>query len=496
MSDVENIFTAKDGSGFVQFEEGKEVFPIGECWDTADLPDPQVDSEPVQCWDANRQPKTVGESTTMPGKITLTFTGLSQKAASYLEKIKEAKCRFTLFLSQTKCGKKDIITNWERAYTFRKCRVVDNPIANAMMRESDDPTTSAFNITAWPGRIDHRLPVVTRISTTETAALNAIAGNSIDCGCYGSEHRPLCQDLVAAADTVAAAIPDVLVSADRGATWTSPATTFAAAESVICIAWMQIDKNTVRWFGVRDADAANPLEGWYTDDGAATATLPVIGATNNEAPTGGPALHVLDESHAWLVTDTGRVFVSTDGCASWTEQTTGLSASGGAALNAVHFANANIGYAVGDGDVIIVTTDGGTNWAAATATGTGDDLYTVHTFNEQRVIVGTDAAGGAGGLYMTYDGTTSWSRITHLDTTAAEAVNHVRFLADDLTGYLVSNVGGLGSVHHTIDGGWSWTKLSTPTNSGLNYIHVCNPNLAFVVGETNAATSMILQVEG
>jgi photosystem II stability/assembly factor-like uncharacterized protein len=68
---------------------------------------------------------------------------------------------------------------------------------------------------------------------------------------------------------------------------------------------------------------------------------------------------------------------------------------------------------------------------------------------------------------------------------------------DDLTGYLVKNTSApLGTVYKSIDGGFSWTAITTPTNSGLNSIYICQANSAFVVGEVNAATSFIARVNG
>jgi photosystem II stability/assembly factor-like uncharacterized protein len=65
----------------------------------------------------------------------------------------------------------------------------------------------------------------------------------------------------------------------------------------------------------------------------------------------------------------------------------------------VHFVDAQVGWAVGDGGTILNTSDGGTNWAAQTS-GTIKRLRSVHFTNAQ---VGW-AVGEDGTILKTCDG--------------------------------------------------------------------------------------------
>lgn len=491
-------FGSKDGAAFIQYEPGGEVYAVGNCVTVDSLPNPSTDSEPVFCFDDDRNYEVVAETLTPPGKPSLAVTTLVEEAASYLELVKEAGCPFNFYVTTALCGKKSVFLNYGRAWVYRNCRFSDDAINSPVMRDSDAMVEHAFSITGWPGRIDHRPLTFARIATTETAVLNDIQACARQCPSGCGEYIEMCEQLWVAADTVAAAIPDVLRSVDRGLTWTSPASGFAAGESVKAVSCIEVGGSVRRLVTVRDTDAGAALEVGYSDDNGVTWTMVAVGTTVAEAAVGGGSMFFLDPDHGWICTDDGRVFFSSDNAATWTDQTTALAASGANALNAIHFSDANIGYAVGASDTVIATTDGGTNWVAATATGSGDGLNCVHVFDQYRLIVGTDSVVSASPLYMSFDGTTNWTTITEgLAIAATDTVEDVTFLADGLTGYLLKNTSApVGTPYKSIDGGRSWSAINAVTNSGLNSIYACNANLAFVVGEVSAATSFIGSITG
>jgi len=498
-----NPYTSKDGSAFVQFSPGTEVYPIGSCWEAGDIPNPQPDSEPIQCFDEFRAYQTVGEKISPPGKITTTLTGLIESAVSWMETVKEAACPFSLFFTQSDCGRKNVFTNRERSYVLRNVRITDDPVSNVMMRDSDEESTHAFNVTAWPGRVDHR--ELTASSLTITGAPTAVVPDITACAdrCAGEcgPRIPLCENLIGGYLSVGAVAPDILLSRDRGATWTSPITTFPVSTGVVSNACIQVDKDTTRIVAVRNTDPAAAVgETQYSDDWGASWTSVAMGATASEGAIGGASMFFLDAEHGWICTDDGRVYFSSTGGTSWVDQTTALTASGAAVLNAIHFYDANIGVAVGAGNVLIQTADGGENWTTGTGPMAGDSLDAVHVFDSQRVIVGTDGASGTDGpLYMSYDGCVTWTEITEgLNPLVTDEVADVTFLPDGMTGFLVRNLSGAtsGTVFKSIDGGWSWKSITTPTNTGLRSIYACNANLAFAAGSAAGPLSFVAQISG
>ncbi len=484
------------GAIFGQFYPGGPIISLGQCISTDALPDPKPGKDPDFCI-MNGQVVQIGSRITDPSLPNFTLTTVLDKAANWLEIVMEAECPFNLFFTLADCKDITVFGNRQRAYGYTGAIITDSPVNSPTMRTPDTLIEQVFNITTNLNRASYREMTMARIATIETGVLNSITACAGQCAGACGGQIGICQNLWGSIDTVAAAVPDLLRSIDSGATFTSPASIFAATESVkatVCIEF----GTTSRVISVRDGDIANPLEIQYTDDGAATATLVVVGATANEAAVGGSSLFAFDANNIWLATDDGRVFYSSDQAQTWTDQTTALAASGAAALNAIHFATALIGYAVGAGDVIIRTLDGGATWAAMTATGSGDGLDTVRCFDANRVIVGTDSAVSASPVYMSFDATATWTTITlGLGIAATDTVAHIAFMDDGMTGILLKNTAApVGTAYRSIDGGRSWKALNAVTNSGLTFAHICHKNLFYVVGLVNAATSFIARISG
>lgn len=486
------------GAIFGQFYPGGEIISLGQCISTDSLPDPQPGKDPDFCI-INGQYVQIGSRSTEPSLPTFTLTTVLDKAANWLEIVKEAKCPFNLFFTLTDCGDITAFGNYQRAYGYTGVIITDDPVNTPTMRTPDTLIEQPFTVVTNLNRASHRELTMARIASVDTGVLNSITACAGQCAGACGGQVGICQNLFGSFDTVAAAVPDLLYSNDSGATFTSPASGFAAGESVKATVCIELNATTSRVISVRDGDAAAPLEIQYSDDNGATETLVVVGATNNEAAVGGSSLFAYDTNNIWLCTDDGRVFYSSDQAQTWTDQTTALAASGAAALNAIHFCTALIGYAVGAGDVIIYTVDGGTTWVAGTATGSGDGLNTVHCFDANRVIVGTDSAVSAVPVYMSFDQTATWAEdVTGgLGILGTDTVEHITFMDDGQCGFLLKNSAApLGTVYKSIDGGRSWKEIDTPTNSGLNFVHICHRNLAYVVGEVNAATSFIARISG
>ena len=120
---------------------------------------------------------------------------------------------------------------------------------------------------------------------------------------------------------------------------------------------------------------------------------------------------------------------STDNGSTYTSSTFTTKAS----LNACHFANANIGYAVGKQGSILKTVDGGQTWISQSL-----------------------------GLN-------------------APRFNYVQF-PTVATGYMVGNNG---SIVKTTDGGYQWNELTSGTTYGLSSVHFINSTEGWAVGSSN-----------
>ena len=75
------------------------------------------------------------------------------------------------------------------------------------------------------------------------------------------------------------------------------------------------------------------------------------------------------------------------------------------------------------------------------------------------------------------------------------AINDLR-MVNDAVGWMVADTAGpVGHILFTFTGGRYWTEITTPTNSGLNRIALCDESHAIVVGEANGGTAVIIRVE-
>jgi photosystem II stability/assembly factor-like uncharacterized protein len=241
-----------------------------------------------------------------------------------------------------------------------------------------------------------------------------------------------------------------------------------------------------RWL-VGRATAAGFAAVAYSNDGGATWTIVEVGATNTEYFTGPNTIFALDGSHIWGCTDQGNVFFSADGGVTWVDQGA-LAASGGNALNCIHFVDEDTGYAVGDADTVIYTDNGGATWTAATATGLGVALKSVVCFSRYRAIIGA-AIVVAGSLVMTFDGGVTYEQKAFTGN-GVEVVNAISFYNNIVGAIVTDTAGPIGSLHMTIDGGASWYEIVVPVNAGLTDVDMCGNNELYISGLASAGAGI------
>ncbi|NQT14293.1 MAG: hypothetical protein HQ582_16170, partial [Planctomycetes bacterium] len=110
-----------------------------------------------------------------------------------------------------------------------------------------------------------------------------------------------------------------------------------------------------------------------------------------------------DVDHGWAVVDTGRIWRTRDGGASWS----GYDLQPLAGRFDVHFANSQKGWIVGGSGLILATIDGGVTWRKQTS-GVGEHLLAVD-FSDARTGW---AVGYSGTILKTTDGGNTWWRQT------------------------------------------------------------------------------------
>lgn len=136
----------------------------------------------------------------------------------------------------------------------------------------------------------------------------------------------------------------------------------------------------------------------------------------------------------------------------WTQQTSGVTSQ----LNAVKFSGTQNGWAVGDGGIILNTTNGGSTWSSVNNLFTGSPI----NFTELDVIGNNVWActDNALILYSINAGTT-WSVCSTPTVTFGTGLSNIDFV-DQNNGWAVGGSSTTGIVFKTTDGGANWTSIT------------------------------------
>ena len=194
----------------------------------------------------------------------------------------------------------------------------------------------------------------------------------------------------------------------------------------------------------------------------------------------------VDAQHGWVVGTGGVIVATTDGGSTWKSQTSGTTES----LQAVDFVDASFGWAVGYKGTILKTADGGATWTKQTS---GD---TSHIYGVSFVSQTQGWASGYWGLILTTeDGGTTWTRVLWpfgQDVWVTNLWHDVAF-ADAGHGWMV----GEESVARTTGAAppWTWTTLGSSSET-LNAIDYASATRAWAVGWSGTAGAVYATTDG
>jgi photosystem II stability/assembly factor-like uncharacterized protein len=254
-------------------------------------------------------------------------------------------------------------------------------------------------------------------------------------------------------------------------------------------------------------DGRAPVPGTPSADPAGTASptdLVFTGESTGFATVSGP--------------DGGAIYRTTDGGGSWFQRTTST-----AGLNALFFADASTGYAVGSANTVLKTTDGGENWSVVALPDDipSDTLTSIRCASAPSCLVST--AGGER-LLRTNDGGDHWKALAPsarkvfaaawASATNAMAVGErgVTVLSTNATsgnpsfvpvgdqpltgsfqrlratsGALAYAPDGNGRLARSVDGGRRWTTVQVPTSEDLRDVWFLDASNGFVLDSTGQA---------
>jgi len=197
-----------------------------------------------------------------------------------------------------------------------------------------------------------------------------------------------------------------------------------------------------------------------------------------EGPYDLNAVHMADADRGWAVGDDGIILKTRDGGRTWIHQSSRTSED----LRGVDSFDGQIVYAVGEGNTLLRTEDGGRNWSDPRRYGSGyrwniklTDVYLLS--HDTAIVVGGTSRGPSSSydiygyvatFLRTIDGGLTWTTPSYPGD--LEQINAVDFM-DDQVGIAVGGsltyrpTGTSSIVARTEDGGITWSKKESPFGS-------------------------------
>lgn len=216
------------------------------------------------------------------------------------------------------------------------------------------------------------------------------------------------------------------------------------------------------WTWTQLTSASGALPTGYTGNLRAVAYVPGSGATN-----------------AYTVGDGGLVLRSTDNGQTWT---TATAPSGPPDLKGVSFLNATDGYICGSGGTIFKTTDSGTSWAQQTINGgSGATLNDIAVWSASGGDGIAAIAVGSGG--KVYEKTTASSRFNEVTAAAVAANTDELFDVEVVSGgNQIWLAGAEGTILQYDAGTNAWTSIKSQTTAKIERLSFQGSSHGYAVG--------------
>ena len=186
------------------------------------------------------------------------------------------------------------------------------------------------------------------------------------------------------------------------------------------------------------------------------------------------AIYFIDINRGFVVGNNGSAFKTLDGGSNWIA----LNLPGNPShLRSVAFADASLGYIIGDGKAY-QTLNGGSSWTEITATLTSQAGIATTDLQSSEIYFITDQIGFIllqSRLLRTDDAGATWAVI---NVPGAAALYDLDFI-DDLTGFVC----GIGTgLYKTTDSGLTWAKLDVLGSNTLTTVKFYNATSGYVAG--------------
>jgi len=415
--------------------------------------------------------------------VTASITRPLSTVNNYLQEI---SCPFNARINWACRGARPILTNYElssllfdSAFTTG---AIENPLSGGDTDNDRVNTTGELSATRWT----YIYPLAgARQAMTATTEVFALAVVPSECASKCGDRVGLGQIVWAGLGSTAYTIGYLLYTFDYGATWQAPANQpFSIAGDVSSIVIVDA-QNGYRLICARgNVEGGQPAEVSYTDDEGALFHDVNVGAVNGQTIQ---SLFRDSIGRIWAAAAGGYVYRSNNLGVTWTTQEAGVETT--ERLTDICFFDENVGYAVGEANAFIYTTDGAT-FTLRVGPAPAVNLLSVAVNYAGHVYVSTADAR----LFRSVDGGLTWETIIDL---AVGSINQVRF-DDDFRyfGFMVwDDATPVGTVYRSEDAGNTWAAIGTPAtdylNAGINCVAICDANMAYVGGPAQGGTSFV-----
>jgi photosystem II stability/assembly factor-like uncharacterized protein len=511
-------FDADAGIVWVQ-PDGPNTEPLPLlCHNLDSIDEPLGDTTTRMCRTGAGGYEVVHRSQGLPGEPTGTLEAHLSKTRSWLQRAAARRCPMPVYVHEVQCGRSDVFLNYDYGELVKNTLFTSRG-KSAMVRAMADAGEGAadmvgltFDFSGEPLSPEYWKLVESRHAIAEDEPLRDIA--FCNPGQWLGPCGPLedvCTNGVIVADAATGLTADVWFTTDGGAAWAAGAADpFAADEDVNSVVCFQIDRDTTRVVvqrGTTDAGVASEVS-YSDDDGDTWTPVDLSAAADSGYGMHSGGLFALNHRYIWAGTDLGQIFFSSDGAVSWTDQAAPDPVAGAQEIYYIHFIDPNYGWAVGDANHAMRTTDGGEHWTIIAGPGQATDVLTcVATIDASRVWVGLSSALGAGELWYSNDEGATWTQRTlPASGGTIPSIGDVMFIDEfcgAVCGTFNDGVDDFPATWRTFNGGHDWERYYDDDNAldgavayeGANAVWVCNYNEIYTVGEVSDSTGVVAELE-
>lgn len=488
-SSQSRLFLIEDGAGPANAPSYQSLArALGVSWAQGDL-------TPIRIPD----PDAYGKFTTLEfqrgqeGLPTLSVESRLTHDVSELLKLVRKGCSFDIQLHMGICeDPRDFNGGWDKVIVLETALSTsyDTGELGALDSDQDAPVNETV---ALSGRDYYEIKRLVAAELASTEIVQEIVDVSIcdsaqcgECGITSNGCEKIFAITLSAGGSPGLAA-EVIYSEDAGSTWgETNVTTLAANEDPNAIACVGIylvviseDSESLHYAALADI-----LDGTETWAEVTTGFVAVKGPL---------AIFSVSAVFTWIAAEGGYIYFSDDITSSVTVQTAGSITTED--LHAIHGVDEENLVVVGDNNVVLFTTDGGTTWSSVTGPNVGVNLTAVWMKTDIEWLVG--AADGT--LWYTRNSGGTWTQ-KGFPGSGTGVVRDIQF-ATGAIGYMAhSTATPAGRILRTLDGGFSWYVLpeqagfNIPANDYVGALAACgeDPNLVFGGGLADNATDGFL----